>query len=1184
MGPFRRCQQIVMEKSKSRLEDLKAGALVKGLGSDGTAKIVSVEWYGNQAVRVVFEDSSGQIRNQLLYRTDEARLDIAAQGRVWSFEADGELFRLASEAQRIRLAYLFDPYLAVHTSVVEPLPHQITAVYAEMLPRQPLRFLLADDPGAGKTIMAGLLIKELIVRGDLERCLIVAPGNLVEQWQDELYSKFALQFSILTRDQVEAARSGNPFDENSLLIARLDMMSRNEDLQQRFKASPGWDLVVVDEAHKMSASLFGGEVKYTKRYNLGRELGGHSRHLLLMSATPHNGKEADFQLFMALLDSDRFEGKYRDGAHKVDPSDLMRRLIKEDLYRFDGRRLFPERFSYTVSYLLSDPEATLYYDVTEYVRNEMNRADRLGEEQRRVNIGFALQILQRRLASSPEAIYQSIIRRRERLEKRLREEQLLKRGGETSLSIEETMPRITPDVMEELDDFPEDEVEQIEEEFVDKATASRTIAELELEIQTLKQLEIQAKAVRASGVDTKWVELSSILDDPLVKDANGNRRKLVIFTEFRDTLTYLAQRIRNLLGKPEAVVVVHGGVGREERRKLIEAFRQDKDVLVMLANDAVGEGVNLQRAHLMVNYDLPWNPNRLEQRFGRIHRIGQEEVCHLWNLVASETREGEVYYTLLKKLEREREGLGGKVYDVLGKLFQEKSLRELLMDAIRYGDDPTIKQKLQECIANAVDREHLIDLFEERALARDSMDSMQVQKIREDMERANARRLQPHFIRSFFLEAFSRLGGQFSTRESGRLEVHRVPAVIRDRDRQIGIGEPVLPKYERICFEKDKINISPAAAFVCPGHPLLDCTTDLILERYRELLKLGTVLIDENDAGLESRVLFYLQHSIQDGRTNRHGQQQIISERLQFVEVTENGKLTDAGPAPYLDYRPVRDSEWNAIRDYIHSSDWLRSDFEAAVLDFAITTLVPSHVEEVRALRLPLIEKVRKEVTSRLRKEINYWDHRAEVLREEERAGKKPSKLNSSNAAQKAEELADRLERRLKDLDRESEISALPPGIKGGAVIIPNGLLQQLVGAAPSVEKEGIYSRDEVDHMAMDMVMRTEQGLGREPRDVSKQRGIGYDIESKEEPSGSLQFIEVKGKWYQNDDVTLTKNEILCSRNEPEKFCLAIVVIDENGARSPRYVRRYAFGEPDFAETRRTFSMKKMLDAAEDPN
>src|SRR5215211_2031997 len=378
----------------TRLEDIRAGTSVRGVTPGGLAKIVGVEWYGDQAIKVVYEDGEGTPNSRLVYRDEESSLEVAASESPWSFDGDGGLLRLVSEANRIRLAHLFDPYLAVHTSRIEPLPHQITAVYREMLPRQPLRFLLADDPGAGKTIMTGLLIKEMIARGDLQRCLVVCPGSLAEQWQDELYRRFHLPFEILTNDKLESARTGNWFLETNLAIARLDKLSRNEDVQEKLQAPDArWDLVVCDEAHKLSATIFGGEIKYTKRYRLGQLLSTLTRHFLLMTATPHNGKEADFQLFMALLDGDRFEGKFRDGVHVTDTGDMMRRLVKEQLLKFDGTPLFPERRAYTVNYALSDGEAALYEAVTNYVRTEMGKADQLPGA-RKGSVGFALTTLQ----------------------------------------------------------------------------------------------------------------------------------------------------------------------------------------------------------------------------------------------------------------------------------------------------------------------------------------------------------------------------------------------------------------------------------------------------------------------------------------------------------------------------------------------------------------------------------------------------------------------------------------------------------------------------------------------------------------------------------------------------------------------------------------------------------------------
>ena len=1166
----------------ARLEDLTTGTRVKGLTASGSATVESAQWIGEQGLKVIYRDADGGLGERFIYRDDEPSLELVEMGRPWSFDGDGDLLRLVSEAYRINLAWLFDPYVAITTSIIEPLPHQISAVYEEMLPRQPMRFLLADDPGAGKTIMAGLFIKELKVRGDLERCLIVSPGSLTDQWQDELAEKFGLNFEILTGDMIQAARTANPFEHKNFLIARMDQLSRNEDIQEKLKAAPEWDLVIVDEAHRMSGHVFGTEIKLTKRYHLGRLIGGHCRNFLLMTATPHNGKDEDFQIFMALLDGDRFEGRYRDGVHTADPSDLMRRMVKEDLLRFDGTHLFPERRSHTVQYDLSPREAHLYGEVTDYVREEMNRVERReaeeGNGQRRVNVGFALMTLQRRLASSPESIYRSLKRRTERLESRLREQRVLLRGETAKLDFgESVLDGLDDETFDDAyDEAPQDEREELEAELIDNATAAATIEELETEIASLKRLEELARDVVRSGDDAKWNQLNTILDDPLMTDENGHRRKLVVFSEFKDTLAYLGRRIRNRLGRDEAVVEIHGSVAREERRRVVHAFMNDPEVVVLIANDAAGEGVNLQRAHLMINYDLPWNPNRLEQRFGRIHRIGQREVCHLWNLIAKDTREGDVYVRLLEKLEIEREALGGKVYDVLGQLFDQKALRDLLMEAVRYGSDPETKARLDQAVDGAVNHEQLQLVLAERALVNDSMDTTKIAAIREDMERAYARRLQPHFIQAFFLDAFPRLGGKIHRREEGRWEISHVPQAIRDRDRHIGMGAAVGKRYERVCFEKGKVDEQPRAELICPGTPILESTIDLVLERHGELMKRGAVLVDEEDASENPRLLFYLEHEIQDGRRTRGGGPHTISKRLQFVEVGPDGDYRQVGAAPYLDYRPVTDSESEALASEV-DADWLKRDWEQEVLGFASASVIPGHLDEVRSQRLEQIDKVEREVKARLTKEISYWDRRAQDLKEKERSGK-DTRLPAGVAQDRADQLADRLQSRTNELQKERHIVPGAPQIKGGALIIPRGLLEKLQGRAAVSADDGVdaEARKRVEMIAMKVVMDAERALGREPKDVSATKGLGHDLESRCD-DGSLVFVEVKGRANGADQVTLTTNEIRRANNVPEQFRLAIVVVENDAGGEPVYVRDFDFGEPGFAQTSASFSLGILL-------
>ena len=1161
----------------AKLEEITVGSSVLGIAGNEPVSIVAVQWYGTNVIEITYKNSKGVPGTQLLYRDDEGSIIVQDNSLPWSFDADGGQMRLASEAYRISLAHLFDPYLAVHTSSVEPLPHQISAVYQEMLPRLPLRYVLADDPGAGKTIMTGLFIKELIARGDLKRCLIVSPGSLAEQWQDELFQKFHLRFEILTNDRMESAASGNIFTEVDLCICRLDKLARNDSLQEKLKVSE-WDLIVCDEAHKMSATIWGGEVKYTKRFQLGRLLSNITRNFLLLTATPHNGKEDDFHLFLSLIDPERFEGTHGNTQQAVDVSDVMRRLVKEELLKFDGKPLFPERIAYTVNYDLSPLEAQLYTAVTEYVQEEFNRADKLNNE-RKTTVGFALTILQRRLASSPEAIYQSLRRRRERLEHRLAEERLGKRAADYA------------DLGDDFDedDFAPEEQEELEEKVVDHASAAATIAELEAEIRTLKRLEAMANKVRVSGIDRKWEELSLLLqDNESMFGADGQREKLIIFTEHKDTLNYLTEKIRSLLGSDEAVVTIHGGMVRDERRKVEELFKQDKGVRILIATDAAGEGINLQRAHLMINYDLPWNPNRLEQRFGRIHRIGQTEVCHLWNLVAQETREGFVFQRLFQKLEEERQALGGKVFDILGKMtFDNKSLRDLLIEAVRYGNDSKVKDRLNQVVDSSLDQGALRKLIEERALTDDVMDVHAVMEIKEDIERIEAHKLQTHFIEAFFVEAFRSVGGKIRQRESGRYEITSVPYAVRNRDMQIGYGEPVLHRYERVCFDKIYCNVQgqPPAALICPGHPLLEATIDLVRERNVDVMKRGAIFVDDNDYSQDARLLFYIEDAVQDGIILKDGNRRTVSKHIHFVEIKEDGTASNAGYAPYLDYRAAEDAEYAAVRDWLKNQQWLCSGVEDRAKGYAIEQLIPSHFAEVKNRKETMLNKTAKAVKDRMTAEIQYWDYRSIELQQKEAAGKVNAKLNSRLAARRAEELESRMQARLAEIEKERRISPMPPVISGGALIIPKGLLHRLMGTSePSLF--GQDDRQSIEYAATNAVMQIETQLGYRPKDVSAAK-CGYDVESfipedmrRRLEAYRLRFIEVKGRAKGATTVTVSKNEILTALNKQDEFILAIVEVDGQNTHTI-YLKHPFKNAPDFTATSVNYDIQDLIAESE---
>ena len=1027
-----------------KLEDLKPGMRVCGLAGDHVVRIVTVKPRGAShssefKLRVVYEDDLGDMKKLRVLRENEA--DLFEAKDEWALGKDAELGALAWEGRRIRDAHLFDPWHAVHISDIEPLPHQIVAVYDDMLNRQPLRFLLADDPGAGKTIMAGLLIRELIARDDVQRCLICVPGKLQDQWQRELREKFGLPFTIYAHETY-----GNPFLENDMVIVSIDRAKREKAWE--LLAESEWDLVVCDEAHKMAATYSGGEISYTARYRLGELLSRLTRHYLLMTATPHNGKDEDFKLFMRLLDEDRFSGRMGERGTTANASDLYRRMMKEELCTFDGKRLFPERKAYSVDYELSDPERDLYEKVTEYIRNEFNRADRL-HGGRKSSIGFALTILQRRLASSPEAMYQSLKTRRQTLQSRLQDWQIFLAELE-SLNLDS-------EAIDDMEDMTAASREEKEMKAMTLATAAQTPAELQKEIDILRDLEAHANRVRRSDVDSKWRELRRIwqVQIPEMETEAGSTRKLIIFTEWRATIDYLVKKLGDLLGDPAAIVTIHGGMPMDKRRIVESIFRDDPRVQILVANDAAGEGINLQCAHLMVNYDLPWNPNRLEQRFGRIHRIGQTEVCHLWNLVSGETREGAVYSLLLEKLANEANALDGKVFDVLGELFQQQPLRELLVDAVRYGDDPLRTAEFRQIIDNTLERDHVKNLVQDRMLVTENIDISRLQSV---MKNAVTGRLQSRDTREFLLRVFDYLphsvtANSVRTAVNGYVEVLKVPGVIREAAELKGIGN-LRSAYPMICFDRAiarQSNGRREAEFVSAGHPLLQASIAWIETRWDKLRpECGTlmpVLIDEN-AGRERayiRAVYFVEWTLSNDVPRERNRPQLLNREARFIETDGDERFHEVNAAPYLRYRPAAESDLSKIHAFL-DADWLNGEeLDESIEDFAEEMLVVPSRDAIEARERKRISREMTEVTrsldSRIEHELGRERHFAWLIQTH------PDRSQVYNAS-KTQHVNSRLEyearkmRRLNRWEQESNISYSGPTVRRVAIIIPASLLQ----------------------------------------------------------------------------------------------------------------------------------------------
>lgn len=1167
-----------------KLEDIKVGMMVTGIVPGQTARVVSVESSGADAVTVIVKSAIG-VSEQQLYRLDEARLEIAAKNLPWSFEAPADDFKLALEALRIELGSAFDPMMAIHSSNVIPLPHQISAVYEKMLPQQPLRYVLADDPGAGKTIMAGLLIKELLMRADARRVLIVSPGSLTEQWQGELAEKFTIDFKIFSKEAQEQSVSGNFFADEDLVVARVDMLSRNEDYRAKLEQVE-WDLVIVDEAHKMSAHWFGKKLQTSLRYELGQLLGRHTRHFLLMTATPHNGKDEDFQLWLQLLDDDRFYSvSHAKGGKIVVDDTIMRRMVKEQLLKFDGTPLFPKRIAHSAAYHLSQAEAVLYKNVTDYVIDGMDKAEKKLNPKMKNCVGFALTLLQRRLASSPEAIFKSLQRRCERLEQKLKD----LRAGKVK-------PVDLPDLEDfDEDDYTEEELEKLGTQILDSQTAALSPKELEEEIVLLKGLVASAEEILLSGSDCKWDRLSELLQDtPEMKNERGYRRKLIIFTEHRDTLNYLERKIKGLLCDDGAVKVIHGGTNRETRREVQEEFNNNPAVTVLIATDAAGEGVNLHKnCNLMINYDLPWNPNRLEQRFGRIHRIGQQQPCILWNMISADTREGQVFQRLLDKLEHESQTLGGQVFDILGSALDATSLKDLLLAAIKYENSEEAKNWMTKKIDSELDPTKLKKLIAEQSNFNETLTADMVYRIKEDMDRAEARKLQPCFVRAFFLGGLATLGGEMRKRGNGRWSIPHVPAVIREKAKTLNSRRPVASTYDYVCFDKQAIRptaSSPEAAFLHPGHPLVAAVTKLIAETKGGYLKSGAVMVDPADEGTEPSLLFMIDHTIAAGAARR-----TVSRRLQFVRLGAKGEASYAGWAPHLDLK-APDAQAMEIAKKVKSEPWLQSDLEKLATDYATEHVVREHYDDVRSRQIAKLDKLLASVQASLTKAITVYQRKyAEFLSDSKKPDAPATAIASAEQMRrKVDELKTRLASRQNEIADEKNLVSLAPVVQGGILVIPQGLIDasdpgRAGASAASQLAVDAAARKRVELLAMNAVTETEQALGNTVTDVSALK-CGWDLTSrypapvnKDDPIREDRHIEVKGRVKGATDVILTCNEISYAVNQGDKFILALVLVDGEKTEGPYYIRNIWTNELNFGVEHESYKIADLLTKAEKP-
>lgn len=1020
------------------------------------------------------------------------------QSYLLDFKGDGDRFFLAIEAQRIRFAYQFDPFCAVNVSQIDSLPHQIEAVYHFILKNPRIRFLLADDPGAGKTIMAGLLLKELKYRGLVERTLIIVPGHLKDQWLRELKEKFGESFLKVDRGIIQSSWGRNIWQDQNQIITSMDF-GKQDDIRVGL-AEVNWDLIIVDEAHKMAAYKYGEKTKRTDRYKLGELISRNTKFLLFLTATPHKGDPENFRLFLDLLEPGLFATTdIMEEAIKKGENLLFLRRLKEDLKNFDGTPIFPPRKVKTIKYRLSDDEKRLYNAVTEYVQNTYQKA--LSKDKR--NVTFALMILQRRLASSIRAIRRSLERRRGRLDELYRKGKIIQEEG----SIDEDF----------LEDLPEEERWK-QEELLEKLTAAETLEELNEEIQKLDELITLAKDVEKKEVEVKLQQLRGVMESEKIKKG---KEKLLIFTESRDTMEYLLEKIKKW---GYTTTFIHGGMNLDKRIQAEHNFNEE--VQIMVATEAAGEGINLQRAcWLMVNYDIPWNPNRLEQRMGRIHRYGQQNEVHIHNLVASDTREGKILVKIFDKLDKIREQLGSdRIFDVIGEVLPGKSFKDLIEDAI--ANRRTMEEILRDF--DRIPDEELIRKVKEATLESLASRHIDLSKIMEESRLAKENRLVPEYIEKFFRNAADELQLKVGQRKDGYYKVDSVPFEIRNVSTEFKnrFGE-VFREYRKLSFDKDKA-YRGEAEFIAPGHPLLETVIENILSESSEHLAKGAVFVDPS-ARFEG-LIWFLEIEIRDGN---HG---IAGKRIFAIHQDKNNSIKQIPASILWDLKPLptpmlRQAGKKAeIPKHILN---LQSKKEN-VNDFAIENTLATYVEELKESRERDAGIKKKYGLRSLDQLISDSDSKLADYETRRIKGETIPDVIIQNEKRRKEDLQSKREKLEKQVQAEVNLLPSVPKILGVAGVVSS----EAIGEEMRQDKE-------VEKIGMQVAMKYERKNGREPEDVSD-RNLGFDIRSKEKQE-SIRYIEVKARGG-TGKIVVTPNEWLMAHRLSNEYWLYVV---ENAKTNP---------------------------------
>ena len=1084
---------------------LEEGQVITGPMFNEPMRVVIARPNGPDSVEaglVGLETSS--FRNVTLTQADVANLKITDPHPT--YDGDGNLLRLGLQAYSMGIAHEFDPYFGLSISKVDPLPHQLEAVYEHFMKLPSVRFLLADDAGAGKTIMAGLLVRELKLRGLAERILVVCPANLTFQWQREMFEKFDQQFHVLRGSNIRDQFGMNQWLDNNQVITSLDLAKREDILAGLRQAT--WDLVIIDEAHRMSAS---DESHKSQRYRLGELLRDSADNILLMTATPHKGDPGNFTLFLQLLDQDAYaDVKSIEEAMAKRRAPFYLRRTKEAMVYFPERQeggewatmpVFTKRIPRTADFNIEGDELKLHKDVTDFVKRQSRRAAAQGDDRRAHAIGFLMSMYQRRLASSTRSMKKSLENRARRLEDRLAHAQELASHA----------PPVLPD-LEDLEEMDDRERERLEE-LLDAITLAESADQVRDEINELQELAVQAGAVEESGTEAKLRRLHGILREEGFFD-NPDQR-LLIFTEFRDTLDYLMERLQAWGFRAGNI---HGGMNPGSRdepgtRLYVEQQFKDGDIQVLVATEAAGEGINLQCCHILFNFDIPWNPNRLEQRMGRIHRYGQRSDCLIFNFVATNTIEGKVLERLLGKLQEIRDALDDDaVFNVVGEVLPANQVERVLRDyyAGKLGD-----ADLEDRLLRDVDENHF------REICQHALEGLASKKLNLDMlverrARAQERRIVPETIARFLSDSAKSAG--FTLRPVNN-RIHTfdpgpTPPSLKRHELSPSWKLPSLSnRYPRLSTDRDTAE-SNNLEWVTPGHPLFEALQRSSLESGRESFAKGACF---HSLGHESpaRLDFY-KAQVADGLG------QVIHERLFTVELSGGSQPTLRGAEVLGDLTPAeRPGDLPPEASQSDPAEWLYRQVFNPFLD------------EVKEERIPEVDRIAEHVELSLTEVLGRVD--LEIGRAQEEVDRQVvgAEGRRAQAENRHSEVLNRRERRRTELVQQRSLTL--QGVERLASIL---VLPHPGGDDPEVKK--LRSNTETEMTAMEVVMEHERSKGNQVYDVHEMN-LGYDLTSLDLVSGELRLIEVKGLAAETETILLTPNERRVAEDRRDCYWLYIV-------------------------------------------